>query len=117
MKHRKVTPACDEVSHRIAIPPRASGNVTIRPAIIEAVNRWVSSGADVRWLSSWGWRTKWLDQVGLPLLPIFYDPNPGEVFDWGRSQRPWKKPAVERFLATQTEAIRLAWVDDDAFFF
>lgn len=66
---------------------------------------------------SWGWRTRWLDQVGLPALPVLYDPNPAEVFDWGRSQRQWKKPAVERFLATQDEDIRLAWVDDDTFFF
>lgn len=72
---------------------------------------------DVRWLSSWAWRTKWLDRVRLPQLPVLDDQNPGEVFDWGRRQRQRKKPAVDRYLATQTDAIRLACIDDDAFFF
>ncbi|KRF04351.1 hypothetical protein ASH00_14705 [Arthrobacter sp. Soil782] len=117
MRHRKVVPAPDEVNHQIAIPPLVPRSVDIRPLAIEAVNRWAASGADVQWLTSWGWRSKWLDQAGLPELPVFYDPDPYEVYGWGRSQRSWKKPAVEQFLESQSEPIRLAWVDDDAFFF
>lgn len=116
-KHPQVIPAGDEVSHRIAIPPRTPQNMTFRPAVIQAINRWSHSGADVRWLTSWGWRTKWLDQVGLPQLPVLYDPEPYEVFNWGRNQGQWKKPTVARFLATQNKVTRLVWADDDAFFF
>ncbi|MHA7209578.1 HAD domain-containing protein [Arthrobacter sp. MDT1-65] len=111
-----VAPAADEASYRIAVPPWVPGHVHIRPAVLEAVKRWAVSGAEVQWLSSWGGRTRWLDQVGLPYLPVFYEPGYGEVADWGRSQRPWKRPAVERFLAARTDSIRLAWIDDDAFF-
>ncbi|QYF88477.1 HAD domain-containing protein [Arthrobacter sp. PAMC25284] len=117
MRSSHVTPAGDEVEHWIVIPPRPPLRVRIRPAVIEAVDRWADSAADVQWLSSWGWRTKWLDQVGLPRLPGFYDPDPAEVFFWGRSQRPWKRPALEDYLAAQTETVRLAWVDDELFYY
>ncbi|MBG6179991.1 HAD domain-containing protein [Arthrobacter sp. CAN_A1] len=114
-RHPTVVPAEDEFVHQVAIPPREHQGVAIRPAVIEAVNRWAASGADVQWLTSWGWRTKWLDQVGLPRIPVFYDPDPGEVYFWGHSQRSWKKPTVEDFLRAQKEPLRLAWIDDDAF--
>ncbi|MHA7156286.1 HAD domain-containing protein [Arthrobacter sp. TMN-50] len=114
-RHRTVAPPDDVSIYQLAIPPLEHQGIAIRPAVIEAVNRWAASGADVQWLSSWGAKTRWLDQLGLPKLPIFYDPDPGEVYAWGRSQRSWKKPAVEDFLRAQREPVRLAWIDDDAF--
>lgn len=114
-RHRTVAPPEDVAIHQLAIPPLEHQKVAIRLAVIEAVNRWASSGANIQWLSSWGSRARWLEEVGLPRLPVFYQPDPGEVYSWGRSQRSWKKPAVENFLHAQKEPLRLAWIDDDAF--
>lgn len=116
MWHPAVAPATDEVVYEMAIPPRVHGSLRVRPAVLEAINRWAVSGADVRWLTSWGWRIKWLRQIGLPSLPVLYDPDPGEVVGWGRTGRSWKRPAVARFLDGQSEILRLAWADDDAFY-
>lgn len=116
MRHPAVVPAADEFAYEMAIPPRVHGSLRVRPAVIEAVNRWATSGTDVRWLTSWGWRTKWLHQIGLPSLPVLYDPDPGEVLGWGRTGRSWKRPLMARFLDEQSEPLRLAWADDDAFY-
>jgi hypothetical protein len=116
MRHRNVLPAADQVTFELAIPPRVHASVSVRPAVIDAITRWAGSGTDVQWLTSWGWRTKWLDQIDLPQLPVLYDPEPGEVFMWGRSGLSWKRPAVAEFLEKQTEPVRLIWVDDDAFY-
>ncbi|OOP65295.1 hypothetical protein BMF89_00140 [Arthrobacter sp. SRS-W-1-2016] len=116
MRHPNILPAVDQVTLAVAIPPRVPASVSVRPAVIDAIKRWTVSGTDVQWLTSWGWRTKWLDQIGLPQLPIFYDPEPGEVFMWGRSGLSWKRPAVSEFLERQTEGVRLVWVDDDSFY-
>lgn len=116
MRHPNVLPAVDQVIFELAIPPRVHASVAVRPAVIGAIKRWAASGTDVQWLTSWGWRTKWLDQIGLPWFPILYDPEPGEVFMWGRSGLSWKRPVVAEFLEKQTEPIRLVWVDDDAFY-
>lgn len=116
MRHPKVVPAEDQVTYELAIPPRVPAGVPVRPSVIEAINGWAATGVDVQWLTSWGWRTKWLDQIDLPQLPIFYDPGPGEVLMWGRSGLSWKRPAVAEFLKKQTEPVRLVWIDDDAFY-
>jgi hypothetical protein len=116
MRHPNVVPGSDQVTFDVIVPPRAPANVLINPAVIGAINRWAVSGADIRWLTSWGWRTRFLDQVGLPTLPVLYDPDPGEVFMWGRSGLSWKRPVVADFLEQQSEPLRLAWADDDAFY-
>jgi hypothetical protein len=116
MRHPTVVPAADEVAYEMAIPPRVHGSVRVRPAVIDVVNRWAVSGAEVQWLTSWGWRTKWLHQIGLPSLPVLYAPDPGEVLSWGRTGRSWKRPAMARFLDEQSGPLRLVWADDDAFY-
>jgi hypothetical protein len=116
MRHPAVVPAAEEIAYEMAIPPSVSGSIRVRPAVIDAINRWAASGFDVRFLTSWGWRTKWLHQIGLPPLPILYDPAPGEVLGWGRTGRSWKRPAMAQFLGEQREPLRLAWADDDAFY-
>ncbi|GGI00142.1 hypothetical protein ACFFGR_13885 [Arthrobacter liuii] len=115
LPHRKVTPAHDQLTTAIAVPPRVPAKVAFRPAVVEAVKRWAASEADVQWLSSWGWKTKWLDQVGLPQLPVLYSPEPGEIFFWNRSRLSWKKPVLGELLEQQTSPFRVAWIDDDSF--
>lgn len=115
LPHRKVTPTPDRVSMTVSVPPWAPAEVAVRPAVVEAIDRWATSGAEVQWLSSWGWKTRWLGQVGLPPLPVLYDPEPGEVFFWGRSRLSWKKPQVAELLERQTDPFRVAWIDDDSF--
>lgn len=116
MPHEKVTPADDLADYPLAIPPFLHQQLHIRPVVIAAINEWVEAGADVQWFSSWGRRTRFFDHLGLPRLPVSYDPAQAEVLDWGRSQRQWNRPAVERYLAELVAPIRLAWLDDDAFF-
>lgn len=115
LPHRKVTPAHDQLTTAIAVPPRVPANVAFRPAVVEAVKRWAASEADVQWMSAWGWKTKWLDQVGLPPLPVLYSPESGEIFFWNRSRLPWKKPMLVELLEQQTAPSRVAWIDDDSF--
>ncbi|KIC68688.1 hypothetical protein [Pseudarthrobacter phenanthrenivorans] len=114
LPHRKVTPTPDRVTTTVAVPPRAPVTVTFRPAVVEAITRWAAS-ADVQWLTSWGRKTQWLDQVGLPTLPVLYDPEPGEVFFWGRSRLSWKKPQVAELMGRQSAPFRVVWIDDDSF--
>lgn len=115
LPHRRVTPTPDRTTTTVAVPPRVPATVAFRPAVVEAIGRWTASAAEVMWLTSWGWKTKWLDQLGLPTLPILYSPEPGQVFFWGRSRLSWKKPALAELLERQTAPFRVVWIDDDSF--
>ncbi len=88
LPHRRVTPTPDRVATTVAVPPRVPPEVAFRPAVVEAITRWAASGARVQWLTSWGRKTRWLDQVGLPALPVLYDPEPGEIFFWDAHDSP-----------------------------
>lgn len=64
----------------LVVPPYAPTTVRVRPAVIEAINSWHAPGAEIVWLTSWGWRAQWLARaIGLPELEVFYDPSPGTL--------------------------------------
>ncbi|MGO4856288.1 hypothetical protein [Arthrobacter sp. 2MCAF14] len=99
----------------LIVPPYAPTTVRVRPSVIKAINSWHAAGIDIRWLTSWGWRAPWLARaIGLPELELFYEPSPGEIFMYARSQRPWKRFAVSNAAEDDWEAgVRVIWIDDE----
>ncbi|MDJ0354405.1 hypothetical protein [Pseudarthrobacter sp. PH31-O2] len=99
----------------LVVPPYAPTTVRVRPAVIEAINAWHAAGVDIRWLTSWGWRAHWLARaIGLPELEMFYEPSPGEIYMYARSQRPWKRFAVSNAAEDDWKTpIRVVWIDNE----
>jgi hypothetical protein len=82
--------------------------------VIEAINSWHAQGVDLRWHSSWGWKAQWLARsLGLPELELFYDPSAGDIHMYARSQRPWKRFALQDLAETFAEPVRIVWIDNE----
>jgi hypothetical protein len=98
----------------LAIPPFARTTVRARPYVLEALTSWHAHGVEIMWLTSWGWKARYLAQaLGLPDFRIFYEPSPEDIFLQGYLQRPWKRFAVMDAAEDQWQApVRILWIDD-----
>lgn len=100
--------------YEIVVPPYAPITVRVRPYVIEAINFWHAQGVDRGWHSSWGWKAQWLARsLGLPELELFYEPSAGDISLYSRSQRPWKRFALQGIAETFAEPMRIFWVDNE----
>lgn len=99
----------------LVIPPFSPTTVRVRPYVVETLKSWHAQGVDIRWLSSWGWKAKYLAcAIGLPDFDVFYDPSPAEIFMYARSQRPWKRFAITDAAEDKWKApVRIIWIDDE----
>lgn len=99
----------------LVIPPFTPTTVSARPYVLEALNSWYKQGIEIQWLSSWGWKAKYLAQaLGLPEFDVFYEPSPAEIFMYARSGRPWKRFAIADAAEDEWQApVRIIWMDDE----
>lgn len=99
----------------VVIPPFRPTTVSARPYILEALNSWYKQGVEVQWLSSWGWKARFLAQaLGLPEFDVFYEPSPADIFMYGRSGWPWKRFAIADAAEDAWQApVRIIWIDDE----
>ncbi|RAN79334.1 hypothetical protein B5P43_15610 [Bacillus sp. SRB_336] len=81
-------------------------------AVIAAIRRWVASGVELHWHTSWGPAAPGLlaPLLGLPPAPLFAERS---LWDYMK-RRPWKRWAVLNYVAELPEnhRTRILWVDD-----
>lgn len=80
--------------------------ITYSPTVVDAVWEWQESGADVRWLTTWGhWANADLStKLGLPNLIVSGEP-PFREKQW------WKYEIVRG--AHEASPVSFVWIDDD----